>query len=69
MVRQRPSRPSPAPAGRLLARALTLGASCRRQVFGRSGSSNMLSEYRQVHLNTARIAEHKFCTNKVITYR
>ena len=31
-------------------------------------SSSKLDEYRLVHFNTSRVAEHKFCTNKITTY-
>ena len=35
---------------------------------GYARSSSKLDEYRLVHFNTARVAEHKFCTNKITTY-
>ena len=34
----------------------------------RRSSNSKLDEYRIVHFNSSRVAEHKFCTNKITTY-
>ncbi len=63
-----PSRPSPAtPTGRR-AVLLTTERHVVGQVFSRSMSRSNMSEYRLVHFNTERIAENKFCSNKIITH-